>query len=152
LNCTSCEFYLFIYAKTIFYAHICEIWCNKILKIHEYFQNINFNIEFLLNKFLFYMQMIESEFIILKKILQTRFKYRFSFFFLLSFKKCNKLDHVYLLYRYGPSKCFKRPIYLAQYQHTQIQRLGYLLATHPLLAKEVLVTHMRPVQTICDVS
>jgi len=44
---TSCGFYLLIYAKTNFYVHIRESRCDKILKTHDYFQNIEINVVFL---------------------------------------------------------------------------------------------------------
>jgi len=47
---------MFIYAKEIFYVPICDSRYHKILKIRDYFKNININAVFLLIKFLFYIQ------------------------------------------------------------------------------------------------
>jgi len=49
---------MFIHAEKNFYVPICDSRYDKILKTHDYFQNININIMFLLIKFLFYMQNI----------------------------------------------------------------------------------------------
>jgi len=45
-----------IYVEEIFYVPICDSRYDKILKIRNYFVNININVVFLLNKFLFYIQ------------------------------------------------------------------------------------------------
>ena len=53
LQHTHCIFYVLIFASTNFYIHIWESRYDKILKTHNYFQNININVVCLLNKFLF---------------------------------------------------------------------------------------------------
>jgi len=41
-----CRFYVFISMQTKLYVPIWEIWYDKIFKIHDKFQNINFNVVF----------------------------------------------------------------------------------------------------------
>jgi len=56
LSRVSCEFYLLIYAKINFCVHIRESRYDKMLKTHDYFQNIKIIAVLILTNFLFYMQ------------------------------------------------------------------------------------------------
>jgi len=49
---------MLIYGEENFNVPTCDSRYNKILKIRDYFQNININTIFLLIKFLFYIQNI----------------------------------------------------------------------------------------------
>jgi len=54
LQLTHYRFCVYI-CKTIFLYIYKKINIDKILKTHDYFQNININVVFLLDNFLFYM-------------------------------------------------------------------------------------------------
>jgi hypothetical protein len=53
LHHDRCEFYVLIYVETNFYIPILECRYDKVLKIHDYSQNINIYIVFQLNIFYF---------------------------------------------------------------------------------------------------